>query len=184
MITDIDPQMRYCVRCNDEYIPEMSNCGVCGAVLLNGVDLLAQRRAGRSQHAARKGALTAGDDIVTVFKASLADVRRLEQQMKRENIGTLIVGDKPASSCGKGCCGGGEIELRVRREDAMAAMAVIEADFVRQTASHGSHSAVADYGFNPEGESNSCPACGCSFSMSGARGAQSLTCPDCGLCFG
>lgn len=181
MITDVDPQMRYCLSCNDEYIPEMSRCAVCGAVLISGVDLLAQRQSGGGSKF-RKGALTVEDDIVTIFKASLADVRRIEQQFARENIGTLIWGDKP--SCGKGCCGGGEIELRIRREDAMAAMAIIEADFTRQTASHGTHAAVADYGFNSEGDSNCCPACGCTFSMSGVIDEQLLTCPDCGLCFG
>lgn len=182
MITDIDPQMRYCLSCNDEYVPEMTSCGVCGTALVSGADLLVQRRSGSKQQALRKGALTADDDIVTVFKASLADIRRIEQQLQHENIGSLIAADKP--SCGKGCCGGGEIELRVRREDAMAAAAIIEADFTRQTASHGNHSAVADYGFNPEEESNSCPACGCTFSLAAASAAQSLTCPDCGLCFG
>ncbi|MBA3014065.1 MAG: hypothetical protein KKD63_10585, partial [Proteobacteria bacterium] len=135
MITDIDPQMRYCLRCNDEYIPEMSGCGVCGAALISGADLLAQRQSKGKAQVVRKGALTVDDDIVTIFKASLAEVRRIEQQLKLDNIGTLVWGDKP--SCGKGCCGSGEIELRVRREDAMAAMTIIEADFTRQTASHG-----------------------------------------------
>lgn len=180
MITDIDPQMHYCLKCNDEYMPERSTCGVCGAALLTGVEMLAQRQSSRQQKATRKGALTPDDDIITIFKASLRDVKRLESQLLKENIGVLVWGDKP-SACGKGCCGGGDLELRVRREDAMAATAIIEADFTRQTASHGIHNAVADYGFDPEGGDNSCPACGCTFS---AAGGQALTCPDCGLCFG
>jgi uncharacterized Zn ribbon protein len=179
MNLDIDPQMRYCLKCNDEYMPERSTCGVCGAALLTGTEMLAQRQSSRQQTASRKGALTPADDIITIFKASLLDVKRLEVQLQRENIGVLIWGDKP--SCGKGCCGGGDLELRVRREDATAAMAIVEADFARQTASHGIHNAVADYGFDPEGGENSCPACGCTFA---ADGSQALTCPDCGLCFG
>ena len=179
MITDIDPQMHYCLKCNDEYMPERNTCGVCGAALLTGAEMLAQRQTSHQQKASRKGPLTPADDIITIFKASLSDVKRLEPQMQKENIGVLIWGDKP--SCGKGCCGGGDLELRVRREDATAAMAIIEADFTRQTASHGIHSAVADYGVDPEVGENSCPACGCFFS---ANGSQALTCPDCGLCFG
>lgn len=183
MITDIDPHMRYCLTCNDEYIPEMTKCGVCGAELVSGNEVLARRQAGRQRTASRKGPLTPDDDIVTIFKGALADIKRIEQQLRREQIGTLVWGDKP--SCGKGCCGGGEMELRVRREDAAATMAIIEADFARQTASHHHHlhGAVADYVFDPQGSTNQCPACGCSFSTP-SIGSQGLTCPDCGLCFG
>lgn len=182
MTMDIDPEMRYCLTCNDEYIPEMTSCGVCGAALITGGEMLERRRSGSRQVAGRKGALTPEDDIVTIFKASLADVKRIERQLARENIGTLIWGDKP--SCGKGCCGGGDLELRVRREDAGAAMAVIEADFRRQTASHESHSAVADYVVDLANSQNSCPACGATFSLDPRHASQGVTCPDCGLCFG
>lgn len=178
MVANIDPEMRYCLRCNDEYEPEIVTCGGCGQALLSGVEVLALRQGGGQRQAKRKGPLTAADSIVTVFKAPLADVKRIERQLQRENIGAMIAGSGP--SCGKGCCGGGEMELRVRQEDAPAAMAVIEADFVRQTASHGEHGAVADYGFDPLGHEHSCPACGCVF----APGGQGMTCPDCGLCFG
>lgn len=184
MITEIDPEMRYCLQCNDEYMPERTTCGVCGAALLSGAEMKNQRQSRSQQAASRKGALTPDDDIITIFKASLLDVKRLEQQMREENIGTLIWSDK--SGCGKSCgksCGGSDLELQVRREDVQAALAVIEADFKRQTASEGVHDAVADYGFDPEGEENSCPACGCSFSVN-TQGGEALTCPDCGLCFG
>lgn len=179
MISDIDPQMRYCPRCQDEYMPDRAACGVCGTALLTGAEMLVQRQSSDQQKVTRKGALTPDDDIITIFKASLLDMKRLEPQLLKENIGVLIWGDKP--SCGKGCCGGGDLELRVRREDAQAALAIIDADFTRQTASHGIHSAVADYGVDLAGDANSCPACGCTFSGSGG---QALTCPDCGLCFG
>lgn len=178
MIKDIDPQMHYCLKCEDEYMPERTTCGVCGASLLSGAEMLVQQQRSRQQASSRKGPLTPDDDIITIFKASLLDIKRLEPQLQKENIGTVVWGDKPA--CGKGCCGGGDLELRIRREDAMAAMAVIEADFKRQTACDGIHSAVVDYGFDPEVGENCCPACGCRF----RTGAQALTCPDCGLCFG
>ncbi len=183
MIKHIDPEMHYCLRCNDEYMPERVACGVCGATLVSGADMLAQRQSRGQQKASRKGALTPDDDIITILKAPMLDVKRLEKQFQQENIGAVIWGDK--SSCGKGCCGGGELELRVRREDAMAAMAIIEADFKRQTASHESHhDAVADYVFDPGRGENCCPACGSTFSTGSQGGSQGLTCPDCGLCFG
>jgi len=181
MAFDIDPEMRYCPKCNDEYEPEMTACGVCGMALVLGAEMLMPRQTTRQQAAVRKGALTPDDEIVTIFKASLNDARRVERLLQQENIGTLLWGDKP--SCGKGCCGGGDLELRVRREDARAAMLLIEEDFKRQTASHGDHSAVADYVVDPENSENVCPACGATFALD-TRPGRSLTCPDCGLCFG
>ena len=170
----IDPTMRYCLNCDDEYMPEIMQCGVCGADLISGEELLAQKRNYKDQRASRLGKLTAADDIITIFKAALYEVKRIEQYMKAENIGTLIVGDD--DSCGKGCCGGG-VELKVRVQDAPAAMAVIEADLDQTTASH-EHGAFADYGFDQAEAEHICPACGTDFVGNGS------TCPDCGLCFG
>lgn len=173
----VDHDMKYCPKCDDEYMPEIVNCGVCGTRLLNSAELRAQKDLQQREIVARKGALTPEDDVVTIFKGALADVKKLDQQLRDVNIGTLIWGDKP-SGCGKGCCGGGDLELRVRREDAQAAVAIVEADFDRSTAYHAHNTAHADYGFDPAAAENSCPACGCIFS------SASSTCPDCGLCFG
>jgi hypothetical protein len=76
------------------------------------------------------------------------------------------------------------MELKIRREDAQAAMAIIEADFARQTASLDGHGAVADYVVDLESSENVCPACGAAFFQNSGNGGQPLTCPDCGLCFG
>ncbi len=180
MIHDIDPQMRYCPKCKEEYEPEFASCGVCGQTLLWGSEMLAGRQGHRPRLSAPKP-LTAGDDLVTVFKAPLAELKRLERQLRAESIPALIQGDGP--SCGQGCCGGGEMELLVRRGEVSAALAVIEADFEQQTAGHGAHSAVADYGFDPGRGENRCPACGASFPSHALTGGG-MNCPDCGLCFG
>lgn len=179
MNIEIDPQMHYCVKCKDEYMPETVNCGVCGMALVSGVEMQRLQQTTQQQAASRKGALTPEDDILTIFKAGLSDVKRIERLLQQENIGTLICAEK--SSCGKGCCGGGDSELKIRREDAQAAMAIIEEDFNRQTASHEMQSAVADYVVDVESSENVCPACGTAFSPTAG---QPLTCPDCGLCFG
>ncbi len=181
MTLEIDPEMRYCVKCKDEYMPEMTNCGVCGLPLVSGSEMRQQQQTSRQQAKNRKGALTPEDEIITIFKAALSDCKRIERQLQQENIGTLIFGEKSSGGCGKGCCGSGEMEVKVRREDAQAALAIVEEDFKRQTASHDGHSAVADYVVDPESSENVCPACGTPFSPSAG---QPLTCPDCGLCFG
>lgn len=170
-----EKNMRYCLTCQDEYLPEIKQCGVCGAQLMTGEEVLASQMSREQKLNARKGALTEKDDVVTILKASIGEVKRIEQLLVNENIGTRVVGDGP--SCGKGCCGGGDVELLVRREDAQSAMTLIEQDFDKVTAIDTHNTAYADYGFDSASSANTCPACGANFS-------GSATCPDCGLCFG
>jgi len=174
MTLKIDPEMRYCLACDDEYMPHINKCGVCGADLITGRELLVKKQSRESELASRLGDLTEDDEIVTIFKAKVEEVKRIERLLKAENIGTLIVGDE--NTCGQGCCGG-NVELRVRVQDARDAMTIIETDLDRTTMMH-EHTAYEDHGFNQEAKEHSCPACGTVFSTS------ETTCPDCGLCFG
>ena len=77
----IEKNMRYCFACQDEYRPEIEKCGVCGADLLTGDELIAKEKSRQQELDARKGALSENDDVVTILKASLSDVKRIEQQL-------------------------------------------------------------------------------------------------------
>ncbi len=171
----IDPEMKYCPNCNDEYRPEISKCGVCGQGLVFGAEYRAQEQARLARVRSRPGAVQAGDDLVTIHKAPLKDMKPVEELLAQENIGFLLVGDD--RSCGKGCCPA-NFELRVRREEARDAFLLLELEHRRSTgvASHGHD--IEDHGFNPEAGEATCPACGYCFSTA------TTTCPDCGLCFG
>jgi len=171
-----EPDMKYCTSCDDEYMPNVENCGVCGQKLVTGAELAVQKQQHKQAVASRKGKLSEEDDIVVIMRAPMADIKRIEQQLADANIGTLAVGDE--SNCGKGCCGGGDMDLLVRREDAQDAMHIIERDFDKMTAAHTHNSAYADYGFDPSAQKTTCPACGCTFKP------EINTCPDCGLYFG
>jgi hypothetical protein len=170
-----DVEMKYCSACGDEYMPEALKCGVCGKTLLSGQEMQAQTNSQQDEFKNRRGALTPTDDIATVFKGSMADIKRIEQQLLAVNIGTLIVGDD--GGCGKGCCSP-EVELKIRREDGEAALKIIDSDFDNMTGAHEFSQEFTDNGFNPDVQEASCPACGFIFSTA------TTTCPDCGLCFG
>ncbi len=170
-----DIKMNYCSACGDEYMPEVANCGVCGQLLLSGQEMQSKIRSDQDELASRQGSLKPEDDIATVFKGGMADVKRIEKQLLAVNIGTLIVGDD--SGCGKGCCSP-EVELKIRKEDGSAALKIIDSDFDSMTGVSDFTHDLADNGFDPEAQEASCPACGFTFSTS------TTTCPDCGLCFG
>ena len=165
--------MMYCTACDDEYMPHVRVCGVCGAELVRGEELIARQRA--AGPAAPKRVLRPGDDVVAVFQGDQGEARRLEQLLAGKGVSALVAGEGPA--CGKGCCGGAKAEILVHREDARLALSLIEEDFAATTclAEHGE---VNDTGFDPAAGEHQCPACGHVFPTT------TSTCPDCGLCFG
>ena len=109
----IDPELKYCPKCKDEYRAEIVACGVCGAALLSGAELLDRQRLGAEKRATRKGELSEADDLVGVRRGPLGEMRIYEQLLKAEGIASLLAGDD--RSCGKGCCPS-NFDLVVRRE--------------------------------------------------------------------
>jgi uncharacterized Zn ribbon protein len=169
----IDPELKYCPKCKDEYRAEIIVCAACEATLLTGLEMLARQREGEGKRSSRKGSLTETDDLVAVRRGPLGELRAYEQLLKAEGIATLMAGDE--KSCGKGCCAG-NFDLVVRREDAAEAVKLIEAE-IRRTAQIDIGSACHhDAVFHDEAVETTCPACGHKF-------PPSPECPDCGLCF-
>lgn len=90
-----DPELKYCPKCNEEYMLTAEKCAECCLTLLTGTEMVHFHAGGRD---ARKGALTEDDDLVTVHKGSLADLKHIEGLCKQENIGVAIVSQ--SGGCG------------------------------------------------------------------------------------
>ena len=170
----IDVQLKYCPKCRDEYMPHAENCANCKIVLILGSELLAMEEQRHERLAQRGGEITPDDDIVTIHRAPLSEVRELEELLAKECIAVLITGDENA--CGKGCCPTA-FYLNVRREDALDAIKIIEEQFERTTGIRGHDRSTAEAVFNPSAMLVQCPACGSTFNPS------TTECPECGLCF-
>ncbi len=171
-----DPELKYCPKCKDEYRADIQNCAACNITLLTGIEMADFAENSSAARQNRKGALTHDDDIVTIHKGTLADMRALEPELQKERIGYLIAGDEP-NGCGKGCCAS-NFYLQIRREDARDAFAIIEKHFARSTGLSDFDLSHADTVYNPDAGQAVCPACGFTFQTS------TNTCPECGLCFG
>lgn len=170
-----DSELKYCPQCRDEYRAEIARCAVCGVELLLGSQMLALEEGKAVPRERRAGELSPTDDLVAIHKASLADIRHLEELLRHERIACLVAGDE--KSCGKGCCPT-TFFLQVRREEAMEALRVIEAVHAQHTALHHHDTSHAHGVFNADAGEACCPACGHKFPTA------FTTCPDCGLCFG
>lgn len=171
----IDPELKYCPQCNDEYRAEIERCAECGVALLSGADMLAVVNRANERKNSRSGEIGPDEDIVAIHKGQLNEIRAMEPELRAENIGYLITGE--GSSCKKGCCPSTFL-LQVRRPDAPDAFAVVQAHLERTTALNHHDLSSCDTVFNPEAGLATCPACGFEFQTT------TTTCPDCGLCFG
>ena len=169
-----DSDLKYCPQCRDEYRADIDRCASCQITLLTGPEMLEMVSGSQHVRNSRRGALTAEDDLVTIHKGPLADLKMLETAFQGENIGMLIVGDE--GGCNKGCCPT-SFFLQVRREDARAATMLVQEDFHQVTGLADYDTTHCDAVFNQDASHANCPACGFEFETS------ATTCPDCGLCF-
>lgn len=171
----VDPELKYCLQCNDEYMPEIENCGVCGMKLISGQEVMEKEEARNRRLESRAGRITPDDDLVNIRQGALPDMKRVEALLNSERIATLLVGDE--SSCGKGCGCASSFVLQVRREDAQDALMILADEFRRSTGLDHHDTSHADNIFDPLAAEVVCPACGHNFSPSAGA------CPDCGLQF-
>jgi hypothetical protein len=171
----VDPELKYCLQCNDEYMPQIEKCGVCGMKLISGREMLEREEVRTRNLAKRAGRITPDDDLVGIRQGALSDMKNTENLLNSERIATLLVGDE--SSCGKGCGCASSFVLQVRREDAQDALAILADEFRRSTGLDQHDISNADNVFDPLATEVVCPACGHSFSPTAGA------CTDCGLQF-
>lgn len=98
----IDPDLKYCPKCKDEYRADIVLCAECGITLLSGSEMLSASGKFEEIRNGRKGAIVPGDDIVPIHKGPLGELRPIEKELQAENIGVII--SKDAAGCG--CSGG------------------------------------------------------------------------------
>lgn len=170
-----DPDLKYCPKCDEEYRAEMESCASCNVELLSGQERLAMEEAAKKKKYSRSMEIASDDEMANIRKGPLHDMKQLQSILAAENIPSILAGD--GDSCGKGCCGGGDLYLQIRITDGEDAMRVLADDFKVKTALDSHDLSTAHAVFDTGVESSTCPACGFSFSTS------SSTCPDCGLCF-
>lgn len=95
-----DAEMKYCPKCNDEYMMVAERCAACDIPLLTGMEMMHFYEDVNGVRSARKGALTVRDDIVTIHQGSMSDLKQLQKLCEQENIGVAIISD--SGGCGKG----------------------------------------------------------------------------------
>jgi len=178
---DVDPDLKYCPQCNDEYRADIITCAACEKELFTGAQLLEILAARQKKLATRSLEISPDDDIVNINRGTLAEMQQLAQLLEQENIGSLLQGDM--SSCAKDRFGNTtstptKYTLMIKREDHVDVWHIMEAEHRKATHVDHHDNTNSDVIFNPVAAEAQCPACGHTFSTS------ETSCPDCGLCLG
>lgn len=167
-------EMNYCPVCGDEYRADRTKCAACDIALITGTEQLVRIKEKEQLLAGRSMDISTDDELVTLRKGALKDVKHLQGLLVKERIPSILAGDE--QSCGKGCCGA-EMYLQIRKNDVKPAMAVLNQEFIKSTALSGHDMTNMDAVYVQGAESTICPACGSQFSP-----AEEDNCPECGLC--
>ncbi|CAK8721882.1 DUF2007 domain-containing protein [Candidatus Electronema halotolerans] len=171
----IDPELKYCPQCGDEYRVEIDRCAVCAVTLLDGQSLLEQQRLAEAKKGSRRLPLSPNDELVSISKGAMVEMRHLQALLERQGIPSLVVNEE--GSCRSSCCGGPSLTVQVRAADLEDVQAFMVQDHIRSTALHEHDLGGAGAVFDTAADTAVCPACGCTFPTS------QNACPDCGLCF-
>lgn len=177
----IDPELKYCPKCNDEYRAEIEKCATCGIDLITGRQKKEMEEARQKELENRAHDVSPDDELVRIRRGALPEMRHLANLLDGERIGTILIGD--VSTCGKDRFGNTlsvptTYDILVKKENAIEALHIIENEH-KKTTSLGHHDqSHVDAVFNPQAGVACCPACGHSFPTT------ETTCPDCGLSFG
>lgn len=174
MFRSIDPDLKYCPSCREEYRPEILACGECGRQLLTGVEL--QARLGEQGHGPRaKAVITADDPLTPVRQGPVLMIKELQSFLERQGLPSLAVKEGDGA-CNSGCRGP-ELLLLVRTVDLPEVAAALEEEHRLSTGLEQHQISRAGIVYDARDEQAVCPACGCCFS------SRFAVCPDCGLCF-
>ena len=170
----IDPDLKYCPQCDEEYREEIINCASCSIELISGSERLAIEEAAKAKLNNRSMDISPDDELVNIRKGPLGEMKKLQALLGSENIPSMVAGEK--NNCGKGCCGG-DMYLQIKMADGKDAIEILAQEFKRTTALDSHDLSNVHAVFDTGAAKSTCPACGTTFSTSES------TCPDCGLCF-
>lgn len=173
----LEPDLKYCPRCSDEYRWDIQSCADCGLELLSGEQMMALLNSRDQGKGAgfRSPEIGPEEPVVTVRKGAAALLKQLHMCLSQQGVPSLVLGDG-TGNCGRGCRGP-ELLLQVRPGDVAEALAILDQEHWRTTGLADHDVRLAGLVYDSSAPEAVCPACGFCFST------EAGVCPDCGLCF-
>jgi len=89
----IDPEMRYCPTCGDEYRADIVSCAGCGVELISGVEKLARAKAKSEAYFSRSMEIGADEPRVAIRGGKLRDLKPYQLLLAKARIPALLTGE-------------------------------------------------------------------------------------------
>lgn len=96
----IDPEMRYCPECGDEYREDIASCATCRVALISGVEKLARAREKNREFTARPMTIGPDEPRVAIRSGKLMELKGAQLLLMQSRIASRITGD--GGDCRKG----------------------------------------------------------------------------------
>ena len=96
----IDPDMRYCPQCGDEYRPDIEQCVGCSVALISGMDKLAQAKKQHQDFYSRSMEIGSDEPRVAIRGGKLRDLKPIQRLLAEQRIPAMITGE--AAGCQRG----------------------------------------------------------------------------------
>lgn len=167
---DIDPELKYCPICGDEYRADIQRCAACDVELITGAEKLSQK--GEKSFRKKVTSITENDELAAIQRGQMRDMKNLQAILKEQGVASLI--SKEGADCSQGCCGP-EVLLLVRQQELDEALTLLASEFQRSTSLASYDLSGVDAIFDTNAQEVTCPACGFNFVPTTSE------CPDCGL---
>ncbi len=90
---DIDEDCNYCTQCGDPYRAEIKTCPVCSIPLISGSERLAMLGRQETGSPSHSTDITADDELVTIQKGKLGQLKSLQQLLKAGQVPSILAGD-------------------------------------------------------------------------------------------
>lgn len=100
LVNGIDPEMNYCPQCEVEFRGDISSCFSCNVPLISGSEKIKLQAAADSSYSSRSMEISPDDELVSIRKGPLKDIKVLQKLLEKERIPAILAGDE--GSCGKG----------------------------------------------------------------------------------
>ena len=96
----IDPEMRYCPDCGDEYRADIETCAGCGVALVSGEERLREAKHRHKEFNSRSMEIGDNEARVAIRHGKLRDLKPSQLLLARERIPALLVGQPGGCSSG------------------------------------------------------------------------------------
>jgi hypothetical protein len=90
---DIDEDCNYCTHCGDAYRAEIKTCPACSIPLISGSEKLALLSRQEPASPAHALEISADDELVTIQKGKLLQLKSLQQLLKAGMVPSILTGD-------------------------------------------------------------------------------------------